>query len=54
MMYQVAQAFKRVHIKYKDTIITYFKSVGLSLSVDSTEDHLLKVRDYPNLDFDNQ
>lgn len=28
-----------------------FKSVRLSLSVDGSEDHLLKVQDCPNLDF---
>jgi hypothetical protein len=49
----VAQAFERVHVKHKDTIIACFKSVRLSLSVDGTEDHLLKVRDCPNLDFGN-
>jgi hypothetical protein len=36
-------------LEYKDVIITYFKNVGLSLTVDSSEDHLLKVRDCPNL-----
>jgi hypothetical protein len=45
--------FERVYIEYKDTIIACFKSVGLSLSVDGTEDHLLKVQDCPNLDFGN-
>jgi hypothetical protein len=41
----VAQAFERVHLEHKDAIIACFKSVGLSLAVDGTEDHLLKVRD---------
>jgi hypothetical protein len=36
-------------LEYKDAIITCFKNVGLSLAVDSSEDHLLKVWDYPNL-----
>ena len=53
MTHWVAQAFERVHVEHKDTIIACFKSVGLSLSVDGTEDHLLKVRDCPNLDFGN-
>ena len=43
MTYQVAKAFERVYLEYKDVIITYFKNVGLSLTVDSSEDHLLKV-----------
>jgi hypothetical protein len=51
MTHWVAQAFERVHIEYKDAIIACFKSVGLSLSVDGSEDHLLKVQDCPNLDF---
>jgi hypothetical protein len=45
----VAKAFERVYLEHKDTIIAYFKNVGLSLLVDSSEDHLLKVRDCPNL-----
>jgi hypothetical protein len=53
MTHWVAQAFERVHVEHKDTIIACFKSVGLALSVDGTEDHLLKVRDCPNLDFGN-
>ncbi len=53
MTHWVAQAFERVHIEHKDAIIACFKSVGLSLSVDSAEDHLLKVQDCLNLDFDD-
>ena len=49
MTYWVAKAFERVHLEHKDAIITCFKNVGLSLAVDSSEDHLLKVRDCPNL-----
>jgi hypothetical protein len=49
MTYWVIQAFERVYIEYKDTIITYFKNVRLSLTVDSSEDHMLKVRDCLNL-----
>ena len=45
----VAQAFERVHLEHKDAIIACFKSVGLSLAIDGSEDHLLKVRDCPNL-----
>ena len=41
----VTQAFKKVHIEHKEAIIVCFKSVGLSLPVDGSEDHLLKVRD---------
>ena len=36
-------------MEYKDAIIVCFKSVGLSLLVDSSEDYLLKVQDCPNL-----
>jgi len=49
MTHWVAKAFKRVHLEHKDTIIACFKSVGLSLAVDGSEDHLLNVRDCPNL-----
>jgi len=47
----IAKAFERVHLEHKDAIIACFKSVGLSLAVDSSEDHLLNVRDCPNLIF---
>ena len=46
-----AKAFERVHLKHKDAIIACFKNVGLSLAVNGSEDHLLKVWDYPNLTF---
>lgn len=36
-------------MEHKDAIIACFKNVGLSLAVDGSEDHLLKVRDCPNL-----
>ena len=36
-------------MEHKDTIITCFKSVRLSLLVDNSEDHLLEVQDCPNL-----
>jgi hypothetical protein len=49
MTHWVAQAFERVHMEHKDAIIACFKNVGLSLAVDGSEDHLLKVRDCPNL-----
>ena len=45
----VAQAFERVHVEHKDAIVACFKNVGLSLAVDGSEDHMLKVRDCPNL-----
>jgi hypothetical protein len=38
-----AKAFERVHLKHKDAIIACFKNVGLSLAVNGSEDHLLKV-----------
>jgi hypothetical protein len=43
MTHWVAKAFKRVYLEHKDTIITYFKSVSLSLAVDGSKDHLLNV-----------
>jgi len=49
MTHWVAQAFERVHMEHKEAIIACFKNVGLSLAVDGSEDHLLKVRDCPNL-----
>ena len=49
MTHWVAQTFERVHLEHKDAIIACFKSVGLSLAVDSSEDHLLNFRDCPNL-----
>ena len=49
MTHWVAQAFERVHVEHKDAIIACFKNVGLSLAVDGSEDHMLKVRDCPNL-----
>jgi hypothetical protein len=36
-------------LEHKDAIITYFKNVGLSLAINSSEDHLLKVWDCLNL-----
>jgi hypothetical protein len=49
MTHWVAQAFERVYMEHKDAIIAYFKNVGLSLAMDGSEDHLLKVRDCLNL-----
>jgi hypothetical protein len=45
----IAHAFRRVHEEHKDAIIKCFKSVGLSLPVDGSEDYHLNVRDLPNL-----
>jgi hypothetical protein len=42
-------AFERVHLEHKDVIISCFKNVGLSLAVDGSEDHLLKIRDLPDI-----
>jgi hypothetical protein len=39
----VAIAWKRLHEEYKDTIIKTFRSVGLSLNPDGSEDHKLKI-----------
>jgi hypothetical protein len=40
----VAKAFKRVHLEHKDAIITCFKNISLFLLINSSENHLLKVR----------
>jgi hypothetical protein len=49
MTHWIAKVFERVHLEHKDAIITCFKNIGLSFAVDSSEDHLLKVRDCLNL-----
>ena len=54
MTYWVTQAWEKVHTEYKDTIITYFKSIGLSLPINGSEDHLLKVRDCLYLTYRDQ
>jgi hypothetical protein len=45
MIHWVYKAFERVHLEHKDAIISCFKNVRLSLAVDGSEDHLLKIRD---------
>ena len=54
MTHQVTQAFKRVHVEHKDAIVACFKNVRLSLAVDGSKDHMLKVRDCPNLTVGDQ
>ena len=49
MKHWVYKAFERVHLEHKDAIISCFKNVGLSLAVDGSEDHLLKIRDLPDI-----
>jgi hypothetical protein len=49
MTHWVAQAWEKVYMEHKDAIIACFKAIGLSLAIDGLEDHLLKVRDCPNL-----
>jgi hypothetical protein len=49
MTYWIYKAFKRVHLEYKDAIISSFKNVGLSLAVDGSEYYLLKIRDLPDI-----
>ena len=51
MTHWVTQAFEKVHTDHKDAIIACFKSVGLPLPTDGSEDHLLQVRDCPNLTY---
>jgi hypothetical protein len=40
----VARAWKRLHIEYKDTIITAFRNVGMSLNPNGLEDGELKIK----------
>jgi hypothetical protein len=40
----VAKAWKRLYTKYKDTIITAFRSVEMSLNPDGSEDNELKIK----------
>jgi hypothetical protein len=40
----IAKAWKRLHIEYKDTIVTAFRSVGMSLNPDGSEDKELKIK----------
>ena len=49
MTHWVYKAFERVHLEHKNAIISCFKNVGLSLPVDGSEDHLLKIRDLPGI-----
>jgi hypothetical protein len=45
----VAEAWKELHEKYKDVIIKTFRSVGLSLNPDGSEDSELKVKGLPDI-----
>jgi len=45
----VAKAWNILHTDHKDTIINTFKNVGISLNPDGSEDHLLSIRDLPNI-----
>jgi hypothetical protein len=45
----VAKVFERVYLEHKDAIIACFKNISLSLLVDGSKDHLLKIQDCPNL-----
>jgi hypothetical protein len=40
----VARAWKRLHLEYKDTIITAFRSVGMSLNPNRSNDIELKIK----------
>jgi hypothetical protein len=45
----VAEAWKELHEKYKDTIIQTFQRVGLSLNPDGSEDSELKIKGIENI-----
>jgi hypothetical protein len=45
----VPKAWNILYIDHKDTIINTFKNVGISLNLDGSEDHLLSIRDLPNI-----
>jgi hypothetical protein len=40
----VAEAWKQLHVQYKDTIIQTFRRVGLSLNPDGSEDHEIRIK----------
>jgi hypothetical protein len=40
----VGEAWERLHIEYKDTIVRTFRQVGLSLNPDGSEDHEIKIK----------
>jgi hypothetical protein len=40
----VKDAWDKLHVKYKNTIIETFQSVGLTLNSDGSEDHKLKIK----------
>lgn len=48
MTYWVSQAWEKLHLKHKDTIIQTF--VGLSLNPDGSKDSELKIKDLPNIE----
>jgi hypothetical protein len=45
----VGEAWELVHEHHKDAIIKTFQNVGLSLNPDGSQDHLLSIRDLPNI-----
>ena len=49
MTHWVGQAWEKLHIEHKDTIIKTFRQVGLSLNPDGSEDSELKIRDLPGI-----
>jgi hypothetical protein len=49
LTYWVARAWKRLHLEYKETIISTFRSVGLSLNPNGSEDKELKIKDLPDI-----
>lgn len=51
MTHWIAHAWERVHKEHKEAIIKCFLNVGLALPVDGSQDHLLKVRDLPQLTY---
>ena len=46
----VAEAWKQLHIQYKDTIIQTFWCVGLSLNPNGSEDHEIKIKGLENIE----
>jgi hypothetical protein len=49
----VGEAWELVHKHYKSAIIKTFQNVGLSLNPDGSQDHLLSIRDLPNITIGN-
>ena len=53
LTHQVARAWKRLHLEYKDTIVNTFRNVRLSLNPNGSDDKELKVKGILNISVRN-